>query len=144
MAPEIANMTSSRTKYNRKADIFSLSVIAQELFDIDIYSSVLFNFNEIILKFIFILSSDEMIANNEKLRIKLNEIIDWILKMCHQIYKRRPTCSKLLSEYNQWSITGDDIKESFNYTEQLNQVQNSDNTFFNNYLTTKLNLQNDI
>ena len=38
MAPEVANGTMSRTGYNTKADIYSLGVIAQELFDIDINS----------------------------------------------------------------------------------------------------------
>jgi hypothetical protein len=60
--------------------------------------------------------------------------------MCHHIYRRRPTCVELLSEYNRWGITGDDMKESFNFTENLNEVENSDKTFFNNYLTAKLNL----
>ena len=131
-----------QTGYNRKADIYSLGVITQELFDIDINSSVLFNFIEIILNLVFILSSDDMITDNEELRLKLNEIIDSILIMCHHIYRRRPTCAELLSEYNRWGITTDDIKESFNSAENLNQ--NSDNTFFNNYLTTKLNLRNNI
>jgi hypothetical protein len=85
-----------------------------------------------------------MITDNEELRLKLNQIIDNILKMCHQIYKLRPTCAHLLSDYNRWGITSDDIKESLNFTENLNQVQNSYNTFFNNYLTAKLNLQNTI
>ena len=100
--------------------------------------------NQIILNFDFILSSDDVITDNEVSRQKLNEIIDTICKMCHHIYRRRPTCAELLSEYNQWGITGDDIKKLFDFSENLNQVQNSDNTFFNNYLTTKLKLQNDI
>ena len=85
-----------------------------------------------------------MITDNEVLKQKLNEIIDTILKMCHQIYKRRPTCAELLLEYNRWGITGDVIKELFNITENLNKAENSDNTFFNNYLTTKLNLRNNV
>ena len=83
-----------------------------------------------------------MITDNEELRLKLNQIIDNILKMCHQLYRGRPTCADLLSDYNRWGITSDDIKESFNFTENLNEVKNSYNTFFNNYLTAKLNLQN--
>ena len=82
-----------------------------------------------------------MITDNEELRLKLNQIIEIVLKMCHQIYRRRPTCAELLSEYNRWSITSDDIKENLNFSEQLNQVQNSDNTFFNNFIITKLNLK---
>ena len=39
MAPEtLIPSSSTRTRYNTKADIYSLGVIAQELFDIDIYS----------------------------------------------------------------------------------------------------------
>ena len=38
MAPEIIIPTSKRTPYSTKADVYSLGVIAQELFDIDINS----------------------------------------------------------------------------------------------------------
>ena len=38
MAPEVIYSKLCRTPYDTKADIFSLSVIAQELFDIDVYS----------------------------------------------------------------------------------------------------------
>ena len=38
MAPEVIYSKLSRTGYNTKADIYSLGVIAQELFDIDINS----------------------------------------------------------------------------------------------------------
>ena len=63
-----------------------------------------------------------MIANNEKLRIKLNEIIDWILKMCHQIYKRRPTCAELLSEYSKWGIDDIEMKQSCEFEEKIDLV----------------------
>ena len=81
-----------------------------------------------------------MITENEVLRLKLNQIIDTICNMCHHIYRRRPTCAELLSEYYQWGISMNGVKNSINFNEQLNLVQNSNYKFFNNYLSTKLNL----
>ena len=78
-----------------------------------------------------------MITENQELRPKMTELMETTFKMCYQMYRRRPTCAQILTEYSKWGIRGDDIKVSFNYKEQLNQVQN--NTFFNNYLKTKLN-----
>ena len=140
MAPEVANGTMSRTGYNIKADIFSLGVIAQELFNIDIYSSVLFNFNEIIFKLNFILSSDDVITDNEELRPKLFEVNERILKMCYHMYRRRPTCAELMSEYCQWGIECNEVQNSVCYQAQLNVIQNQSDKFFYKYLSEKLNL----
>ena len=78
-----------------------------------------------------------MITDNEELRIKLNEIIDWILKMCHQIYKLRPTCTELLSEYNQWSIEWNEVTSLVICEKQIDLEQISQHKFFNNFLTAK-------
>ena len=60
-----------------------------------------------------------------------------ILKMCHHIYRQRPTCAELLSEYNYWGIEESQIK--FNFAEQLDKVKCSKDKFFNDYLRTKFN-----
>ena len=79
-----------------------------------------------------------MITDNEELRPKLTELMNTTLKMCYPIYRRRLTCAEILTEYNQWGIKGDQIQVSLNFEEQLNQVENSNDTFFNNYLIIKL------
>ena len=81
-----------------------------------------------------------MITYNKELRQKMNQIIGKILKMCHQIYKRRPTCAKLLSEYAQWGIDENEVKKFSFYQDQLFVVRSNPNTFFCKFLTTKLNL----
>ena len=43
MAPEVRTASDGRAKFSTKADIYSLGVIAQELFDFDINACVLFH-----------------------------------------------------------------------------------------------------
>ena len=73
-----------------------------------------------------------MITDNEELRIKLNQIIDSILKMCHLFYRRRPTCDELLSEYNKWGIDRSQIKHLNDFEEKNDLVKKS--KFLDNYL----------
>ena len=56
------------------------------------------------------------------------------------MYRRRPTCAKLLSDYNQWGIECNEVQNSICYDGQLNQIQNQTNKFFYKYLSEKLNL----
>ena len=79
-----------------------------------------------------------MITDNQELRQKFNEIIDLILKMCHRLYKRRPTCAELLSEYSKWGIDDSVIinLDDYEVTNELVKI----NKFFDYYLKSKLNL----
>ena len=79
-----------------------------------------------------------MFTDNEMLRTKLIDLDQKIVSMCHPIYRGRPTCAVLLSEYNKWGIFVDQIKDSPEFKIELNQAQISNNTFFNNYMTDKL------
>ena len=58
------------------------------------------------------------------------------------IYKRRPTCAQLLSQYSQWGIDDRQLKHSNDFEE--NDDENDDvvktNKFFDHYLKSKLNL----
>ena len=85
-----------------------------------------------------------MITYKEDLRPKLTELLNTILKMCNQIYKRRPTCAELLSEYKKWGIDGKEIKIFFNIKMSLDQVQNKNIKFFNNFLKIKLNYPREV
>ena len=62
-----------------------------------------------------------MITNNEELRPKFNEMIDSILRMCYHIYRRRPSCAQLLSEYSKWGIDDSVIRISDDY-EKTNEL----------------------
>ena len=79
-----------------------------------------------------------MITDNEMLGTKLIYLDQKIVNMCHPIYRGRPTCADLLSEYNKWGITVEEIKDSLTFEIELNQAQLSNNIFFNNYLSKKL------
>ena len=80
-----------------------------------------------------------MITDNEELKSKLIELKDRIVNMCNQFYKRRPSCVELLEQYTKWSIQWNGVILSVGFQEHLDQVKNSSHTFFNNYLTKKLN-----
>ena len=56
--------------------------------------------------------------------------------MCHQLYKRRPTCAELLSEYSKWGIDDSVIKNLDDY-EVTNELVKT-NKFFDHYLKSKL------
>ena len=79
-----------------------------------------------------------MITDNEELRPKLIEVNERILKMCYHIYRRRPTCAQLLSDYNQWGIDDRELKHSNDFEEKNDFVKT--NKFFDHYLKSKLNL----
>ncbi len=81
-----------------------------------------------------------MITDNEELRQKLIEWNELIVNMCYHIYRRRPTCAELLSDYSKWGIDENEVKTLGNYQVQLKFVQVYQNTFLCNFLTTKLNL----
>ena len=65
-----------------------------------------------------------MITDNEELRPKLNHLKEKIEKMCYHIYRRRPTCAELLSDYNQWGIDDRQLKHSNDFEE--NDDENDD------------------
>ena len=72
----------------------------------------------------FILSSDDVITDNEELRPKLIQLNERIVNMCYHIYRRRPTCAELLSDYNQWGIDDRQLKHSNDFEE--NDDENDD------------------
>ena len=79
-----------------------------------------------------------MITNNEELRPKLIELNERIVNMCYHVYGRRPTCAKLISEYNKWGINLVELKHSETYQEQFDQVQTVPNSFFDKFIKTKI------
>ena len=85
-----------------------------------------------------------MITDNEVLRPKLRELNETVVKMCYHIYNRRLTCTQLLVQYNEWGINSRELMESSSYHEQIEQCHNTQDSFFIQYLSTKLNQQEQI
>ena len=85
-----------------------------------------------------------MITINEELRPKLRKLKETVVEMCYHIYNRRPTCAQLLLQYNQWGINSRELIESPNYHEQIEQFNNTQDSFFIQYLSTKLNQINNL
>ena len=85
-----------------------------------------------------------MITDNEVLRPKLKELNETVVNMCYHIYRRRPTCHQLLLQYSQWGINSRDLIESPSYRYQIEQFNNAQDSFFIQYLSTKLNQQEQI
>ncbi len=105
VAPEVM---SSR-KYDTKADIYSLGLILQELFNIDINEYLKYkSFFEILIfdflfEFFFIRSS-MMIINNSLLN-KYNNLIKSICEMMSAMKSMRPTCEQLLNNKSLWAFS---------------------------------------
>ncbi|CAG2113136.1 unnamed protein product [Medioppia subpectinata] len=83
MAPEV----TSRSKYNHKSDIYSLSLIGQQLFAIDLQASQSFDAKESVFK-TSILSLYQTLA----------------AMMSTPNWRQRPECRQVLAKYNEWSI----------------------------------------
>ncbi|CAG2121390.1 unnamed protein product, partial [Medioppia subpectinata] len=83
MAPEV----TSRSKYNHKSDIYSLSLIGQQLFAIDLQASESFNAKESVFK-----------ISQQCLYQTLAAM------MSTPFWRQRPECRQVLATYNEWSI----------------------------------------
>ena len=81
-----------------------------------------------------------MTTFNMEFRQKPIELRNTILNMFHLIYRHRPTCAEMLSEYSQWGIECNQVQNSVCYHGQLNQIKNQTNKFFYKYLIEKFNL----
>ncbi len=106
VAPEVM---SSR-KYDTKADIYSLGLILQELFNIDINEYLKYkSFFEILIFYFlfefFFIRSSMMIINNSLLNKKYNNVIKSICEMMSAMKSTRPTCEQLLNNKSLWAFS---------------------------------------
>ncbi|CAG2118083.1 unnamed protein product, partial [Medioppia subpectinata] len=83
MAPEV----TSRSKYNHKSDIYSLSLIGQQLCAIDLQDSESFDTKESVFK-------TSILCLYQTLQSMMSSP-NW---------RQRPECRQVLAKYNEWSI----------------------------------------
>ena len=70
---------------------------------------------------------------DSRLESKWKALKDIIIKMISMIYRERPTCAQVLSQFNSWNITISEVEESDKYQKNVNQMRNLSNKFFYNY-----------
>ncbi|CAG2103916.1 unnamed protein product, partial [Medioppia subpectinata] len=83
MAPEMI----SGNKYNHKSDIYSLSLIGQKVFDIDLQASQSFDAKDTVFKTSILCLYQTLVA-----------------MMSTPFWRQRPECRQVLATYNEWSI----------------------------------------
>ncbi|CAG2113612.1 unnamed protein product [Medioppia subpectinata] len=101
IAPEVYS-----GRYNQKADIFSLSVIGEELFDI--YSSQSYEGYDCVLKACILCMSQIL----EKM-------------MAHR--RQRPECREVLAKHNEWSIDKTVVAKHKEFNSVLNTLKSNEN-----------------
>jgi serine/threonine protein kinase len=134
----------SSRKYDTKADIYSLGVILQELFNIDINEylkyvllfhlrfkffdliSLLMNF------FFFFIKSSVMTINNSLLNEKYNHVIKSICDMMSPMKSMRPTCEQLLNNKSLWALSVSDIQNDLMFGKFKN-LSISESSIKNNF-----------
>ncbi|XP_054158786.1 probable E3 ubiquitin-protein ligase HERC4, partial [Oppia nitens] len=80
-----------RQKYNQKSNIYSIGVIIEELFEIDINC-----LNKKIIPFEY--------------KTQYLNLLEIICQTKQPVSKKRPNCDQIIDQYNQWSISITNIK----------------------------------
>jgi serine/threonine protein kinase len=118
-------------KYSTKAHIFSLGIIAQELFNIetDLYLNFIKNLSKILFFF-------RIIDKNSELEKKYSKLFELLSRMLDTEEKNRPNCEQILVEKTLWAIKRDQLMES-----STDSILNT-NKFFIAFIEKKSNLSN--
>ena len=82
-------------------------------------------------------SSDESIIHKD-LKIYWNSLQSSIIQMMATIYKDRPTCAQVLSQFISWDITISEVKRSENYNQIIDNMKRFSNKFFYKYFKHKV------
>jgi serine/threonine protein kinase len=128
--------------YNTKADIYSLGVLAQDLFDVDIYSLVFKISSYFEFHFLFFLSfirlSGLTVFENLIFKSKFECLVKWIIAMNSTQSGMRPSCSKLIENMNSWTLSRDELESDpeFEKFRDLSQdIESIERNFIQYYFT---------
>ncbi|XP_054163634.1 kinase and exchange factor for Rac B-like [Oppia nitens] len=116
MAPEV----NLGIIYNTKADIYSLGVIATQLFDVNIDYDIPFKSNDKILT---------VCMGNMKLIVS---------SMLSYVYNNRPSSQQILQRSNEWLIDDKCVKSDHNFDKHLLQLKQNEFKFFYEFVRQKL------
>ncbi|CAG2113014.1 unnamed protein product [Medioppia subpectinata] len=107
-------------QYDHKSDIYSLSIIGEELFGIDL--------------------QDWKLNEAKKLSFKkcIQSIYGTLLDMMSTpFWRQRPECREVLAKYNEWSIDKTFVTKQNNFHEVLNTLKSNNNSGFYEILFRK-------
>ena len=71
------------------------------------------------------------------LESKWSALQEIIIKMSEVKYRDRPTCAEVLSQFDSWDISIEEVKQSDGYEKIVNNMKEFSNKFFNNYFEFK-------
>ena len=106
---------------NYKSDIYSLGKMTEVLFDFNIDSE----------------SPEKIFTKHKLLEKKWNLLEEIVSKMTKTIYADRPTCAELLSQFNSWDITANELKSDENHRKNVKKLKQFSNKFFYNFFKEK-------
>ncbi len=130
-APEVM-----RTKnYDMKADIYSLGVILQEIFNIDINEyNMKHKFIFYILRFLFF-SNHRPIGERSKLANKYLKLFELIERMVAPQKNKRPNCDEILLNKDFWSFSLPELKNDDDFKSK--EMIFSDDIFHSHFIRVK-------
>ncbi len=130
VAPEVMR----RRNYDMKADIYSLGVILQELFNIDINEYLKYKsfFNFIISYFLL---NFRPIGEGSKLENKYLNLFELSERMTSSLKNRRPNCDEILLQKHLWSLNLTELQNDSEFKSK--EMQFTDNTFHSNFIKMK-------
>ena len=85
----------------------------------------------------FNLRTNNCIAKDSLLDYKCTALQEVVLKMFSIRDEGRPTCAQLISQFYSWDINVKEVTESDTYNENVNQLKQFSNKFYNNYFEEK-------
>ncbi len=129
-APEVMRTRN----YDMKADIYSLGVILQELFNIDI-NEYMKNFDPFLNFKNFIIFMFRPIGEGSKLENEYSSLIRLTVKMIAPQKNSRPNCEKILLEKSSWALDLSDLKN--NYEFKWKKMKYSDDVFHSHFIEIK-------
>jgi serine/threonine protein kinase len=129
-APEVMRTRN----YDMKADIYSLGVILQELFNIDI-NEYMKNFDPLLNFNNFNIFMFRPIGKGSKLEKEYSSLFGLTVKMIAPQKNSRPNCEKILLEKSSWALDLSDLKN--NYEFNWKKVKYSDDVFHSHFIEIK-------